>query len=277
MEDTKRNRIIKAKIQEVLREEDLYRFKMNKAGNVSPYITDSGWNKIVDCVNDIIDTADINKDSKVNDGIYAYLDPAEYVNSMGKKECLYLPENDVISLFLAGPCVDGMCTAKDWRKYFTDALKAKLYNVGFLKQDTDLYIYTPTCFYDNAIDFSDREKEKLYHKWCRDVMDHVTYIVFWIPRYIDKGELGLHTNIEIGRYLSISNSRCIVGWPKDADKVNYIEDLVCALNGNLPEAIQHNMHDLANLTANKIMSTIKIRKSKNIDMLINRAYKYVGV
>lgn len=265
MEDTKRNKIIKAKIQEVLKQ-------------VSPYITNDGWNKIVDCVNDIIDTANtadnINKDHKVGNNIYAFLDPAEYVNSMGKKECLYLPDNDVISLFLAGPCVEGMCTTKDWRNRFLEYLKNKLYIAGFMKQDTELYIYTPTCFYENAIDFSNREKEKLYHKWCRDVMDNVTYIVFWISRYIDKGELGLHTNIELGRYLSLSNSKCIVGWPKDADKANYIEDLICALNGNLPEVIQHSMVDLAHYTANKIMGTIKIRKSKDN---ISKAYKYLGM
>jgi len=109
------------------------------------------------------------------------------------------------SIFLAGPIPRDKET-KSWRP---DAIQI-LQDIGF-ENGT---IFNPET--RNGKWHGDHEKQI---EWEENALNLADIILFWIPRNL-KTLHGLSTNIEWGRWEN--SGKVVVGWPEDAERMNYI-------------------------------------------------------
>lgn len=126
-------------------------------------------------------------------------------------------------IFLAGPtrrtythpCVD------DWRYYMRSALQT----VG-CPDSMLLYIPEPEsgnwddCHYLSQVE------------WEFAAMYLASVILFWIPRNMQLGMLGLTTNVEFGFWLR--SGKVILGYPENAEHVYYLAWLLEKETGRIP-------------------------------------------
>lgn len=68
--------------------------------------------------------------------------------------------------------------------------------------------------------------------WEVHFMNHATGIMFWVPRSISDGILGLTTNFEFGEYLA--SGKIIYGRPEGSDKNRYLDMRYHRYNNALP-------------------------------------------
>ena len=145
------------------------------------------------------------------------------------------PKNIISSIFLAGPVPRKQITS--WR---AEAIKY-LYNHGY-----NGTIYNPETSTANYENYYNEQ-----FAWEHDKLDKSDIIVFWIPRIIKNNEaLGLTTNIEFGLYAK--SNKLIVGFPKDADEIEYIKK--CCEENNIPfyYTLEEVLNRAIEMTKNKM-------------------------
>ena len=192
---------------------------------------------------------------------------------------------DGINIFLAGPCPDSNLTKDCWRlDFISDVVynidkRLKLYNKSAMILHRDMIFYglrdnsifinfiVPTVSYNSKFDINtcDRYALKKYHRWTMNRIAKSDIIVFWIPRYLDKKEYALHTNIEVGTCLALYPEKCLIDWPEDADKMTYIEDYIdyCKdQNSYNNYNFNHDLNNLAEITTDKLLSIIAKKKGE---------------
>ena len=118
-----------------------------------------------------------------------------------------LPHHLPASIFLAGPTPRDT-TIKSWRPGALDILK-RLSFAG--------HVVVPEWadgeYYDDAVD---------QFEWDVTGLDKVSIILFWVPRKLTTMP-GLTTNVEFGRYLSLTPQRVLYGRPDEADSIQYLD------------------------------------------------------
>ena len=124
------------------------------------------------------------------------------------------------SVFLAGPTRRNSPFSKSWRHEAVKIIKQN----DFI-EDSDLKVYIPECRNDNDIFDSSIEGLHRQHIWEWEHLKDASYILFWIPRNVEDGMPAFTTNIEFGYWIAYDNERVILGYPKDAEKMDYIDDL----------------------------------------------------
>jgi hypothetical protein len=122
-----------------------------------------------------------------------------------------LPKSFKKSIFLAGPTPRSE-EIKSWR---LDAVKI-LEKLGY---DGVVFIPEPR----NGEKFPEYDEQ---YDWECKMMDLSDCITFWIPRKLrsDFENIALTTNIEWGKYWR--SGRIVIGFPKDAEKMRYIEKML---------------------------------------------------
>ena len=186
---------------------------------------------------------------------------------------------DSINIFLAGPCPDSNLIKDCWRgDFISDVVynineTLKLYNNSTMLLHRNMIFYglndnivrinfiVPTVSSNSIFDINtcDRDTLKKYHKWTMDKIAKSDIVVFWVPRYLDKKQYALHTNIEIGTCLASYPEKCLIDWPEDADKMTYIEDYIDFVkeqNSYNHYDFNHDLSNLAKITVSKILSII---------------------
>lgn len=126
-------------------------------------------------------------------------------------------------IFLAGPTKRNSSFENSWRNDACEILD------GF---DFDGIVYVPE--FKSSVQF-DYNKQVL---WERKALKNSTKILFWIPRSIEKEMPGFTTNIEFGMYLARVPDKVILAYPKNADKMSYLEWLYNYETG------RHSINDL---------------------------------
>ena len=145
------------------------------------------------------------------------------------------PKNIISSIFLAGPVPRKQVIS--WRAKAINYLRQNGYNGTIYNPETS------TANYENYYDEQ--------FAWEHDKLDKSDIIVFWIPRIIKNEEaLGLTTNIEFGLYAN--SNKIVVGCPKEADEIKYIEK--CCEEHNIPyfNTLEETLNKAIELTKNKI-------------------------
>ena len=147
------------------------------------------------------------------------------------------PKNIISSIFLAGPVPRTQTIS--WRAEAEQYLRNQGYNGT---------IYNP--------EVSTANYENYYNEqfaWEHKMLDKSDIIVFWIPRKIKNQEaLGLTTNIEFGLYAK--SNKLIVGFPKNADEVQYIEK--CCEENDIPcyNTLEEVLDKAISMAKNKMRS-----------------------
>jgi hypothetical protein len=143
-------------------------------------------------------------------------------------------ENKNFSIFLAGPTPRDE-NANSWRPEFVETFK-KIYNG---EKKVDIIIPEYKIGFEKDYQFDPQTE------WEVDCMDRCNLIVFWIPREI-KHMPAFTTNIEFGERMH--SGKIIVGWPKNAQKIEYIEKR-CKMH-NIPN--YNNLNELCESVIKKI-------------------------
>lgn len=122
-----------------------------------------------------------------------------------------LPNRVTKTLFLAGPSPRDKETVS-WRDEAIEILKE-------LKYDGTVFVPEPSSGvypdYDGQID------------WELSALKRSDVILFWIPRELNKMP-GFTTNVEFGSW--IESGKTVVGFPENAEKVRYLEELAVRNN-----------------------------------------------
>lgn len=170
-------------------------------------------------------------------------------------------------IFLAGinANADGKesCFNNSWRKEFCDSLENQI--ISFASKinefDEDQYVEVFIPELEDEDRFKDldsmtkEEAKKLidkYHEWEIHNMEKSDIVSFWIPRYKDKGMNGYTTNIEFGYMIGKDPNKVILGYPDDAQNMEYIDKLY-HLNKVCP-ITTHTINNLALHTFIKLFS-----------------------
>lgn len=132
---------------------------------------------------------------------------------------LYLDTN---SIFLAGPTMRNSTFSKSWRKKACMILEE-------LKFDGTVYV--PEYYSDKEFEDDAYINQTKWEWECLDIAD---VIVFWVPRQM-KDMPALTTNIEFGRYLTKKKDSVILGYPRYAEKMKYMDLLYRTETGRIPE------------------------------------------
>ena len=157
------------------------------------------------------------------------------------------PKNIISSIFLAGPVPRKQTIS--WR---AKAIQY-LYN-----HDYNGTIYNPEVTTANYENYYDEQ-----FAWEHDKLDKSDIIVFWIPRIIKNNEaLGLTTNIEFGLYAK--SNKLIVGFPKDADEIKYIEK--CCIENNIP--YYNTLEEVLDKAISMIKNKIRFEAECDIPLFI---------
>ena len=118
-------------------------------------------------------------------------------------------------IFLAGPVVRGSSFKDSWRYEAINILE---------KLDFPGGVFIPEEREWNESELDEKYIEKM-HVWEWDHLAQSDIILFWIPRNIKNGVYGYTTNIEFGYWISYDPYKVVLGHPKDADMMEYIDDL----------------------------------------------------
>lgn len=113
------------------------------------------------------------------------------------------------SIFLAGPVLRTVPYADGWRNHAITILQQLKFN-GI--------VYVPEFPLGTSAEYYDVETQTF---WEWEAMDSADVIVFWVPRD-ENGMEGYTTNIEFGRYLTKSPEKIILGFPKEALRMDYM-------------------------------------------------------
>lgn len=117
------------------------------------------------------------------------------------------PESLTHSIFLAGPTPRGPDTPS-WRP---NALRI-LESLGY-----DGVVFVPE-YEDASLEYEyDAQVE-----WEEKYLNMADCIVFWVPRDIEGGLPAFTTNIEWGKWQA--SGKCVLGFPREADKCRYLAD-----------------------------------------------------
>lgn len=115
------------------------------------------------------------------------------------------PEQSTKSIFLAGPM--SRTGGPDWRN---DAIKI-LQDSGY-----DGIVYDPRSNWGSeTFNFSTQVG------WELKALNRADVILFWVPRTEENP--GFTTNVEFGKF--VNSGRCVLGFPPDAMKMRYLEEL----------------------------------------------------
>ena len=112
------------------------------------------------------------------------------------------------SIFLAGPTVRNGVYEKSWRKHAVECLK----RAGF---DGTVYVPESKTKTEQMLDYG------YYPNWELERLNSSDMIIFWIPRKLPKMP-AFTTNVEFGRYVSISPNKVVLGYPVDSEKNRYL-------------------------------------------------------
>jgi hypothetical protein len=144
------------------------------------------------------------------------------------------------SIFLAGPTRRNSPYELSWRK---DAVNI-LDRLGFTG---NVFVPEPRNFddfdFENA--FGTKKGLHLIHNWEWDRLQEADKIVFWIPRNIEDGMPAFTTNIEFGYWMAKNPEKVFLGYPDNAERNDYIEDLYTSINKRY---ISNNLEDLLKYT-----------------------------
>lgn len=144
---------------------------------------------------------------------------------------LYLDTN---SIFLAGPTMRNSTFSKSWRKKACTILE---------RFDFDGTVYVPE-YYSNK-EFED-DAYINQTKWEWECLDIAGIIVFWVARQMREMP-ALTTNIEFGRYITKKRDSVILGYPRYAEKMKYMDLLYTAETGREPfHTLEATLHAAVN-------------------------------
>lgn len=118
------------------------------------------------------------------------------------------PETITSAIFLAGPTPRDPDTPS-WRP---EALRT-LEEMGY-----DGVVFVPEYEGDWAEDYEYSEQVE----WEEKYLNMADVILFWVPRAIKGGMPAFTTNIEWGKWQF--TGKCVLGFPPDADKMNYLAE-----------------------------------------------------
>lgn len=144
------------------------------------------------------------------------------------------------SIFLAGPTRRNSDYSKSWRKEAVNILN----ELGY-----DGLVYIPEL--PDGVPF-DESEEGLYkqHYWEWNALEKADRIVFWIPRKVNDGMPAFTTNVEFGRYMEMRPEHCILGYPEDAERMDYLKHLYETCNPDKP--IFHTLRDTLEYTVKSL-------------------------
>jgi hypothetical protein len=111
------------------------------------------------------------------------------------------------SVFLAGPTPRD--NSEGWRPKAIELFET-------MEFEGDLFIPEPRTGWKAGVDYSDQID------WERDAMEKADVVMFWVPRELEKMP-AFTTNIEFGYWLAKDPSKIMLGYPKDAPNMKYIE------------------------------------------------------
>ncbi len=117
-------------------------------------------------------------------------------------------------IFLAGPTRRNSKYKNSWRKSAIDIFESKGY---------DGIIYIPE--YKNNQPFE--ETISNIHRqtdWEWEALGKASVILFWIPRELPDMP-AFTTNVEFGRYTALTPHKVVLGYPKEAVKMRYLDYL----------------------------------------------------
>lgn len=134
---------------------------------------------------------------------------------------------DMNSIFLAGPTMRNSSFLKSWRLKACDILEELKFNGT---------VYVPEFYTDRNFGDNDYINQT---KWEWACLDAAGVIVFWVPRQM-KDMPALTTNIEFGRYLTKKKDSVILGYPKYAEKMKYMDLLYRTETGRVAETTLEN-------------------------------------
>jgi len=126
------------------------------------------------------------------------------------------------SLFLAGP-TPRSAKVPSWRP---EALRL-LSELGF----------TGTVYVPEASDWNPHSEYERQLNWEWEGLNQATVVAFWVPRNI-RTLPAFTTNIEFG--LLASSGKTLMGYPKDAEKMRYLDAL--ARRHHVP--VMHSLREL---------------------------------
>lgn len=123
------------------------------------------------------------------------------------------------SIFLAGPVERDKMFDQTWRRKVIDYVHEEYGNID------DLTLFIPDFEQPQYWDMENKNTLARLHQWEWKNMDEASKILFWIPRDIGAGLYGYTTNIEFGYWMGKDPEKVVLGYPKNADRMEYIEDL----------------------------------------------------
>lgn len=121
-------------------------------------------------------------------------------------------------IFLAGPTNRTLTYKDSWRNKAVEYIT----NLGF-----EGMVHVPE--FKEGVKWDDRYiKQQTMWEW--DCLGFSEVIMFWVPR--DKEEMiGLTTNVEFGRYITLKPESVVLGYPEDAFRMRYLNTLYMHLAG----------------------------------------------
>lgn len=125
-------------------------------------------------------------------------------------------EDRAPSIFLAGPTKRNGDFAHSWRKEAVHYLNEAGY---------DGCIFIPE--YRDSLDYNNMTNDDYaeMHNWEWKNLERCTVIIFWIPRDIANDMPGFTTNVEFGYWIAKDPDKVVLGYPKNADGMVYLQDL----------------------------------------------------
>ncbi len=131
------------------------------------------------------------------------------------------PEISGNSIFLAGPTKRNSDVSVSWRMDAIRILKKYNFNGTIYIQE-----YSPGNSFDKG-----KLSDQIQWEW--QCLSAAGVIMFWIPRSIPD-MLGLTTNVEFGRYITLKPDSVVLGFPNDAQKMSYLEELYQEVTSRIP-------------------------------------------
>lgn len=139
-----------------------------------------------------------------------------------------LPKEVTKSIFLAGPTPRSK-NVKTWRNEAVDLLKE-------MKYDGTIFIPEPSTgefkhSYDDQVE------------WELSALNRADIILFWVPREMrsDFEMIGMTTNVEFGTW--ITSGKVVFGYPKEAEKMRYLEFLAKQNNVNSHSTLKDTLKE----------------------------------
>lgn len=130
------------------------------------------------------------------------------------------PILDKNSIFLAGPTKRNSNFELSWRKKAVEILKECNFNG---------VIYIPE-FQSGKIKEEDLNRQMHWEWKC---LDYAGVILFWVPRTIQTMP-GFTTNVEFGIYTEKRPNNVVLGYPKYAEKMDYLKILYKEKTNKIP-------------------------------------------